>query len=316
MFPTSSRTFLVGRNARSATARITLVCPPRDLRRRNAASRDKPTRTASAKTKSEPLPESLRSARRTAAGTRPPVVCSAAVSGRRTRSCAIVAGDRGDAGAGRLRQAGPSRTPASRAATSPFESRSAAFPAVQRLAQHTHLVISVRNAGTRRSPNIAVTITDPPVRHAQRRRSAAASRSPGLASRSRPMWIIDRPPGPCAYSCRTGGPGGAVTAYSNTWALGALAPGQTATFDWGVTAVKAGTLRRRVPGRRRAERQGEGACWQSGASPTRHVHGQGHAAAPAVLRQQQRSDRHGPVDGRRPYELLDCSQMLIPPSTA
>ena len=32
-----------------------------------------------------------------------------------------------------------------------------------------------------------------------------------------------------------------MTAYSNTWALGALQPGQTATFDWGVTAVKAGT---------------------------------------------------------------------------
>ena len=38
----------------------------------------------------------------------------------------------------------------------------------------------------------------------------------------------------------TGGPGGAVTAYSNTWALGALKPGETAKFDWGVTAVKPG----------------------------------------------------------------------------
>ena len=32
-----------------------------------------------------------------------------------------------------------------------------------------------------------------------------------------------------------------MTAYSNTWALGRLAPGQTATFIWGVTAVAAGT---------------------------------------------------------------------------
>jgi hypothetical protein len=31
-----------------------------------------------------------------------------------------------------------------------------------------------------------------------------------------------------------------VTAYSNTWALGALAPGRTATFIWHVTAVQPG----------------------------------------------------------------------------
>ncbi len=32
-----------------------------------------------------------------------------------------------------------------------------------------------------------------------------------------------------------------MTAYSNTWALGALQPGATATFNWAVTAVKSGT---------------------------------------------------------------------------
>jgi hypothetical protein len=62
-----------------------------------------------------------------------------------------------------------------------------------------------------------------------------------LASRSRPVWVLDRPPGPCQYSCHSGGPGGAVTAYTNTWALGPLKPGGTARFDWGVTAIKAGT---------------------------------------------------------------------------
>ncbi len=62
----------------------------------------------------------------------------------------------------------------------------------------------------------------------------------GLASRSRPVWIVDQPPGLCGYSCKSGGPGGAVTAYTDTWALGPLKPGATATFDWGVTAVRAG----------------------------------------------------------------------------
>ncbi len=36
-------------------------------------------------------------------------------------------------------------------------------------------------------------------------------------------------------------PGGAQTAYVNTWALGALAPGKTRTFVWQVVPVKAGT---------------------------------------------------------------------------
>jgi hypothetical protein len=62
----------------------------------------------------------------------------------------------------------------------------------------------------------------------------------GLASSSRPVWIVDQAPGACKYSCQQGGPGGAVTAYSNTWALGSLKPDKSATFDWRVTAIKPG----------------------------------------------------------------------------
>ena len=50
---------------------------------------------------------------------------------------------------------------------------------------------------------------------------------PGLASHSRPAWVVNRGPGPCGYSCQQGGAGSAVTAYSNTWALGPLKPGKT-----------------------------------------------------------------------------------------
>jgi hypothetical protein len=118
----------------------------------------------------------------------------------------------------------------------------AKFPASQRLAEHTHLVITVRNSGTKTIPNIAVTITSPknggPAAQAF---GALIAQTPGLASRSRPVWVVDRAPGPCRYSCVNGGPGGAVTAYTNTWALGSLKPQEHATFDWGVTALKAGT---------------------------------------------------------------------------
>jgi hypothetical protein len=128
----------------------------------------------------------------------------------------------------------------------PVDIVGARFPTSQRLAEHTHLVISVRNAGTKMIPNVAVTIVDPTLRNPTSAQAfgdniGGPGATAGLASHSRPIWIIDRPPGPCRYSCISGGPGGAVTAYSNTWALGPLQPGKTATFVWGVTAVKAGT---------------------------------------------------------------------------
>jgi hypothetical protein len=118
----------------------------------------------------------------------------------------------------------------------------ATFPTAQRLAEHTHLVITVRNAGSKTIPNVAVTISSP--KHGGTSAQAFGeliSPAPGLASRSRPVWVVDRAPGPCRFSCVNGGPGGAVTAYTNTWALGSLKPGAKATFDWGVTALKAGT---------------------------------------------------------------------------
>jgi hypothetical protein len=125
----------------------------------------------------------------------------------------------------------------------PVQVATATFPSSQRLAQHTHMVIAVRNAGHKAIPDIAVTITDPRWGTAIQAFAQHISMT-GLASHSRPVWIVDHPPDPggkCGYSCAQGGPGGAATAYSNTWALGRLAPGQTAKFDWAVTAVAPGT---------------------------------------------------------------------------
>jgi hypothetical protein len=128
--------------------------------------------------------------------------------------------------------------------TFPVQVSTASFPVSQRLSQHTHLVIAVRNTGRRPLPDVAVTITDPK-RGTTVRAFQQYLDMPGLASHSRPVWIIDRPPGQCSglqgYSCSSGAAGGAVTAYANTWALGALRPGATATFDWALTAVAPGT---------------------------------------------------------------------------
>jgi hypothetical protein len=106
----------------------------------------------------------------------------------------------------------------------------ASFPTQQRLAQRSELQISVRNAGGETVPNVAVTVE--PVQPGAKARAAAfeeASPQLGLANPSRPVWVLDS------------GPPGGVTAYTNTWALGRLRPGQIKTFVWRVTAVKAGT---------------------------------------------------------------------------
>jgi hypothetical protein len=129
----------------------------------------------------------------------------------------------------------------------PVQVTAASFPRSQRLAQHSRLVISVRNVGTKTIPNVAVTICNTtcgyPAPVGQGTSVAAFAQylsTPGLASHSRPVWVVNRPPGRCAYSCANGGPGSDVSADANTWQSGPLKPGASATFDWGLTAVASG----------------------------------------------------------------------------
>src|SRR5450755_1738381 len=123
----------------------------------------------------------------------------------------------------------------------------ASFPASQQISGHSHLVIAVRNAGHKTIPDVAVTICNvtcayPAPKGEGSSASAFASNidQPYVANPSRPNWIVDQGPGRCGYSCRNGGQGSGVTAYSNTWALGRLRSGHTARFDWAVTAVAPG----------------------------------------------------------------------------
>jgi hypothetical protein len=95
----------------------------------------------------------------------------------------------------------------------------ASFPTKQHLAKAERFVIAVRNTGARVVPDLAVTVDS----------FASRSQQPGVADASRAVWVIDD------------GPPGGDTAYTNTWALGRLAPGQTRRFVWRVTAVQAGT---------------------------------------------------------------------------
>lgn len=106
---------------------------------------------------------------------------------------------------------------------------SASFPAEQRIAGRATMRVRVRNADAKTLPNVALTVKT------GGRGAGAAPASFGqatgdarLADDERPIWIVDK------------GPDGGDTAYTNTWALGRLAPNQTKTFEWRVTAVEPG----------------------------------------------------------------------------
>jgi hypothetical protein len=130
----------------------------------------------------------------------------------------------------------------------PVSISAATFPTKQRLAEHTRLTISVKNTGQRVIPDVAVTICNvtcaypaPAGQGTSVDAFADYLNMGGVASHSRPVWVVDRPPGPCGYSCQNGGAGAYFTSDANTWAAGKLKPGATATFTWGVTAVATGT---------------------------------------------------------------------------
>jgi hypothetical protein len=105
----------------------------------------------------------------------------------------------------------------------------ASFPAEQTIADATTMKITVRNADTKRLPNVAVTVaTEAGEAGGAPQAFASDIADPNVADASRPIWIVDQ------------GPVGGDTAYTNTWALGPLKPNETKDFVWHVTAVKPG----------------------------------------------------------------------------
>lgn len=110
----------------------------------------------------------------------------------------------------------------------------ASFPARQSIARPATMVIAVRNTGTETVPTVAVTINS----------FTYSSSYPELAERTRPIWVVERGPGrtasPPVQTEEVSVAGSGQTAYVDTWALGALAPGRTQVFTWHVVAVKPG----------------------------------------------------------------------------
>jgi hypothetical protein len=105
----------------------------------------------------------------------------------------------------------------------------ASFPARQTPAQHATMRISVRNTDDRDLPNLALTVqTDASVKGNAPTAFGQVGADTRLADADRPVWIVDR------------GPEGAESAYTNTWALGRVFPGETKEAEWRLTAVRPG----------------------------------------------------------------------------
>jgi hypothetical protein len=106
----------------------------------------------------------------------------------------------------------------------------ASFPAEQTTAQRATMRLTVRNTDDRDLPNLAVTVeTDPTTRGKAPTAFGDASADTRLADANRPIWIVDREPE------------GGESAYTNTWALGRMFPGETKEIEWRLTAVRPGT---------------------------------------------------------------------------
>lgn len=119
--------------------------------------------------------------------------------------------------------------------TYPVDVVRASFPAKQRLADQSLFRLTVRNAGDKTIPNLATTIqtgdddaTGESTAAGNAQAFGEVSEQPGLADPSRPIWVLDA------------GPRGSVTAYTNTWAVGRIRPGDERTMTWRVTAVRSG----------------------------------------------------------------------------
>ncbi len=113
----------------------------------------------------------------------------------------------------------------------------ASFPSDQAVARPAQMVVDVRNTSARTLPDVTVAVT-----------SFDYLRDyPNLASRRRPIWVVDEGPGqvpkPPVETVQVDPPGSGTTANYSVWALGPLAPGATRSFVWNVSPVKPGMYR-------------------------------------------------------------------------
>jgi hypothetical protein len=112
----------------------------------------------------------------------------------------------------------------------------ASFPAKQKLAKRSQLVIVVRNTDQKKVPNVSVTMNGLDYR----------KDDPELADQRRPQFVVNGKFKQFGniQDAQAQTPNGIENpSYVNTWSLGPLEPGESKRFRWDVTAVRAGTYK-------------------------------------------------------------------------
>jgi hypothetical protein len=140
----------------------------------------------------------------------------------------------------------------------PVEIVSASFPGHQRLAAASNMEIAVRNPGSKRIPVVSITVKCPGKARGAGGSGGSPSGSggggggfgyrtsyPGVADPVRPQFVVNTIPTrtPRDYDSGRLDPLERSSSFVDTFTLGSLEPGRTATFKWNVTAVKAGSYR-------------------------------------------------------------------------
>lgn len=126
--------------------------------------------------------------------------------------------------------------------TFPVKVVDASFPGNQRLATDSTMEIQVQNAGSKTIPNISVTVKCGPGVGGS---FTTATSDVDVADPQRPQFVVNEIP---TASERVNPPLDPAplersTSFVDTYPLGPLGPGRSATFTWKVTAVKAGPYR-------------------------------------------------------------------------
>ena len=118
----------------------------------------------------------------------------------------------------------------------------ATFPADQQLARDSVMTIRVHNPSRRTIPNINVTLKCGP---GLRGSFLTLSQTPGVADPRRPQFVVNTIPTRGARHAPPLDPAAIerTSAMTDTYPLGPLSPGASATFQWNVTAVVAGPYR-------------------------------------------------------------------------
>ena len=121
----------------------------------------------------------------------------------------------------------------------PVKVVSASFPSNQRLAKDSTMEIVVQNAGQKPIPNISVTVKCGPGLGGSFNTTTADTNA---ADPQRPQFVVNKIP---TATERVNPPLDPAplersSAYADTYPLGPLGAGRTATFMWDVTAVRPG----------------------------------------------------------------------------